>query len=147
MGLRNVELQMDSRAAIELLISTREPMHQHAAEVISFHKLHARDWPVNIRHMYQEGNQVSDFLANRGHDFPFGFHLFFLSDCNLDYFLRYDCLGVSEPRYVLINNCRNMEALLSIDALHIMLLHGHKQRMEANEGNQRNCHQISNQRD
>ncbi|CAN1845044.1 hypothetical protein LINPERHAP1_LOCUS37694 [Linum perenne] len=83
MGFRRVELQMDSSVAIDLFMATEEPMHQH---------------------LYREGNKVADFLANRGHDFPFGSHSFPLSDCNLSYFLRYDCLGISEPRHVLINN-------------------------------------------
>ncbi|CAN1819267.1 Putative ribonuclease H protein At1g65750 [Linum perenne] len=104
MGLRSIELQMDSRAAIGMFLSTAEPLHQHAGEVLSFRELRARDWSVSIHHVYREGNKVADFLASRGHEFPFGSHLFPLSDCNLAYFLRYDCLGISEPRHVLINN-------------------------------------------
>ncbi|CAN1845039.1 Putative ribonuclease H protein At1g65750 [Linum perenne] len=104
MGFRRVELQMDSSVAIDLFMATEEPMHQHAGEVLSFRELRTRDWSINIRHLYREGNKVADFLANRGHDFPFGSHSFPLSDCNLSYFLRYDCLGISEPRHVLINN-------------------------------------------
>ncbi|CAN1172200.1 hypothetical protein LINPERHAP1_LOCUS42529 [Linum perenne] len=59
---------------------------------------------VRIRHTYREGNKVTDFLANRGHEFPFGVHLFPLFDCNLAYLLRHDCLGVSSPRNILVNN-------------------------------------------
>ncbi|CAN1144585.1 hypothetical protein LINPERHAP2_LOCUS14186 [Linum perenne] len=62
MGYRFVELQLDSRAAIALIQQTGEPSHQHA---------------------YREGNKVADFLANRGHEFPFGVFLFPISDCNL----------------------------------------------------------------
>ncbi|CAN1776652.1 Putative ribonuclease H protein At1g65750 [Linum perenne] len=104
MGLRCIELQMDSKAAIELFLSSGEPLHQHAGEVLSFRELRARDWSITIRHVYREGNKAANFLASRGHDFPFGSHLVPSSDCNLAYFLRYDCLGISEPRHVLINN-------------------------------------------
>ncbi|CAN1256843.1 hypothetical protein LINPERPRIM_LOCUS9431 [Linum perenne] len=52
----------------------------------------------------REANKVADFLANQGHLFPFGTHLFPLSDCNLGHILRYDCLGISEPRFILIDN-------------------------------------------
>ncbi|CAN1179237.1 hypothetical protein LINPERPRIM_LOCUS36763 [Linum perenne] len=27
-----------------------------------------------------------------------------VSDCNLGYFIRYDCLGISEPRLISIND-------------------------------------------
>ncbi|CAN1835923.1 Putative ribonuclease H protein At1g65750 [Linum perenne] len=104
MGFRRVELQMDSSVAINLFLATEEPMHQHAGEVLRFRELRTLGWSINIRHVYREGNKVADFLANRGHDFPFGSHSFPLSDCNLSYFLRYDCLDISEPRHVLINN-------------------------------------------
>ncbi|CAN1768423.1 Putative ribonuclease H protein At1g65750 [Linum perenne] len=83
MGFRSVELQLDSKAAIDLLLATGEPRHQH---------------------VYREGNKVADFLASRGHDLPFGSHTFPLSDFNLVYLLRYDCLGISEPRHVVINS-------------------------------------------
>ncbi|CAN1746338.1 Putative ribonuclease H protein At1g65750 [Linum perenne] len=63
-----------------------------------------REWRVEIRHVYREANKVADFLANQGHLFPFGTHLFPLSDCNLGHILRYDCLGISEPRFILIDN-------------------------------------------
>ncbi|CAN1179262.1 Putative ribonuclease H protein At1g65750 [Linum perenne] len=103
-GIRSVELQMDSKASIDLLLATGEPLHQHAGEVLSFRELRARHWSVNIRHVYREGNKVADFLASRGHDLPFGSYLFPLSECNLGYLLRYDCLGISEPRHIVINN-------------------------------------------
>ncbi|CAN1768424.1 Putative ribonuclease H protein At1g65750 [Linum perenne] len=104
MGFRSVELQLDSKAAIDLLLATGEPRHQHAGEVLSFRELRERHWSVNIRHVYREGNKVADFLASRGHDLPFGSHTFPLSDFNLVYLLRYDCLGISEPRHVVINS-------------------------------------------
>ncbi|CAN1256844.1 Putative ribonuclease H protein At1g65750 [Linum perenne] len=82
-GFRNIDLQLDSRVATELC---------------------NREWRVEIRHVYREANKVADFLANQGHLFPFGTHLFPLSDCNLGHILRYDCLGISEPRFILIDN-------------------------------------------
>ncbi|CAN1792273.1 Putative ribonuclease H protein At1g65750 [Linum perenne] len=103
-GFRNVELQLDSRAAIALIQQDDDPSHQHALEVMAVQELCRRDWMVRIRHTYREGNKGADFLANRGHDFPFGVHLFPLVDCNLAYLLRHDCLGVSSPRYILVND-------------------------------------------
>ncbi|CAN1853745.1 Putative ribonuclease H protein At1g65750 [Linum perenne] len=103
-GFRRVELQLDSQVAILLLTSSKVHEHQHAAEVLHFQNLCRRDWIVNIRHIFREANKVADFLASRGFEFPFGIHLFPLSDCNLDHFLRYDCLGISEPRLVTMIN-------------------------------------------
>ncbi|CAN1195124.1 Putative ribonuclease H protein At1g65750 [Linum perenne] len=103
-GFRRVELQLDSQVAISLLTSSQVPEHQHAAEVLHFQNLCRRDWIVNIRHIFREANKMADFLASRGYEFPFGIHLFPLSDCNLGHFLRYDCLGISETRLVTMIN-------------------------------------------
>ncbi|CAN1789672.1 Putative ribonuclease H protein At1g65750 [Linum perenne] len=78
-GFRNVELQLDSQAAISLLSSSAVPDHQQ---------------------VFREANKAADFLASQGYEFPFGTHLFPLSNCNLGHILRYDCLGVSEPRLI-----------------------------------------------
>ncbi|CAN1135802.1 Putative ribonuclease H protein At1g65750, partial [Linum perenne] len=98
-----VELQLDSRAVVALLMQTDSPTHQHGLEVLAFQELCRRDWVVMVRHVYREGNKAADFLANRGHDFPPGVHHFPIVDCNLSYFLRHDVSGVSSPRHILIN--------------------------------------------
>ncbi|CAN1820472.1 Putative ribonuclease H protein At1g65750 [Linum perenne] len=102
-GCRVVEVQLDSRAAISLLLQIGEPHHQHALEVLAFQELCRRDWTVKLRHTYREGNKVADFLANRGHDFPIGVHLFPLYDCNMGYILRYNCMRVLTSRNILVN--------------------------------------------
>ncbi|CAN1189728.1 hypothetical protein LINPERHAP2_LOCUS40075 [Linum perenne] len=48
----------------------------------------------------QEGNFAADYLANLGHAHHHGVHLLSLFDCNLSYFLRRDCMGISEPRLI-----------------------------------------------
>ncbi|CAN1131581.1 hypothetical protein LINPERPRIM_LOCUS13893 [Linum perenne] len=82
--------------------SVTEPIHQHATEVLAFRELCSRDWKVVIRHICREANKAADFLTGRGHEFPFGVHLSPFSDRNLGYFLRYDCIEISEPRFILI---------------------------------------------
>ncbi|CAN1188181.1 Putative ribonuclease H protein At1g65750 [Linum perenne] len=81
-GFRRVELQIDSKIAVRFLSSSETPMHQH---------------------VFRESTKAADFLASRGYEFPFGIHLYPLSDCNLGHILIYDCLGISEPRLLLIN--------------------------------------------
>ncbi|CAN1127862.1 Putative ribonuclease H protein At1g65750 [Linum perenne] len=82
-GFQIVELHLDSRAPISILTSPEQPVHQH---------------------VYREANKAADFLASHGSQFPFGIHLFPLSDCNLGHILRYDCLGISEPRLISIKD-------------------------------------------
>ncbi|CAN1133397.1 Putative ribonuclease H protein At1g65750, partial [Linum perenne] len=103
-GFRKIDLQLDSRAAVAMLACTEDPIHQYAAEVLTFRELCKRDWRVEIHHVYREANKAADFLASQGHRFPFGTHLFPLSECNLGHILRYDCLGISEPRFILTDN-------------------------------------------
>ncbi|CAN1179533.1 hypothetical protein LINPERHAP1_LOCUS37949 [Linum perenne] len=49
-----------------------------------------------------EGNRSADFLANLGHTLPLGTHRIPISDCNLGYFIRLDCMGISEPRSIIV---------------------------------------------
>ncbi|CAN1180812.1 hypothetical protein LINPERPRIM_LOCUS16985 [Linum perenne] len=56
-----------------------------------------------IWQVYREGNKATDFLANRGHDFPISVFPFSISNCNLSYFLHFDCAGVSTPHNILVN--------------------------------------------
>ncbi|CAN1148505.1 Putative ribonuclease H protein At1g65750, partial [Linum perenne] len=102
-GFRHVELQLDSKAAIAILLSPEEPQHQHMAEVLYFRELCGRDWRVNTRHVYREANKAADFLASQGYEFPFGIHLFPLAHCNLGHILRYDAFGITEPRLITVD--------------------------------------------
>ncbi|CAN1162972.1 hypothetical protein LINPERHAP1_LOCUS28357 [Linum perenne] len=77
-----------------------DPCHQHAAKIHTIRNLLLRDWTVSLSHVYLEGNLAADYLAGIGHGFPPGVHLIPISDCNLDYFVRRDCMGVSEPRNI-----------------------------------------------
>ncbi|CAN1162575.1 Putative ribonuclease H protein At1g65750 [Linum perenne] len=101
---RRVELQLDSRAPVALLSRDGIQDHQHTLEVMAFQELCRREWVVSIRHVYREANRAADFLANRGHVFPYGVHHFPIVDCNLNYVLLYDSLGVSNPRLIAVND-------------------------------------------
>ncbi|CAN1121936.1 Putative ribonuclease H protein At1g65750 [Linum perenne] len=103
-GFRKVILQLDSQAAINLLTTEDVTRTLHALEAASFKELQNRNWEVVIRHTYREGNKAADFLASMGYGYPFGSHNFPTSDCNLGYFLRYDCAGIAEQRSILIND-------------------------------------------
>ncbi|CAN1162572.1 Putative ribonuclease H protein At1g65750 [Linum perenne] len=103
-GVRRLCIQTDSQAAVSLLSSNEGRMHRHASLVEQFIELCRREWVVSIRHVYREANRAADFLANRGHVFPYGVHHFPIVDCNLNYVLLYDSLGVSNPRLIAVND-------------------------------------------
>ncbi|CAN1263395.1 Putative ribonuclease H protein At1g65750 [Linum perenne] len=99
MGIRKLSIQSDSRVATEI-----RPCHQHRALVAEFHDLRNRQWEVSLSHVYREANFAADYLANLGHSFSFGFQQILCPDSGLAYWLRYDLLGVSRPRFVSFNN-------------------------------------------
>ncbi|CAN1274381.1 Putative ribonuclease H protein At1g65750 [Linum perenne] len=100
MGARRVMVQVDSQVAIALISEKGAPCHQHAGEVITIRKLLQRDWEVTISHIYREGNQTADYLADIGHGLPPGTHSINVSDSTLCYFLRRDCMGISDARII-----------------------------------------------
>ncbi|CAN1152796.1 hypothetical protein LINPERHAP2_LOCUS18981 [Linum perenne] len=55
-GYKKVLVQMDSRAAIALLQDPNHVTHHHSIEVLQFRDLLTKDWTVEIRHIYREGN-------------------------------------------------------------------------------------------
>ncbi|CAN1162506.1 Putative ribonuclease H protein At1g65750 [Linum perenne] len=59
-----------------------------------------KDWELHVRHVYREANKAADYLANLGHSLDRGCHSVPLTDCNLAYFIRHDCMGISNPRLV-----------------------------------------------
>ncbi|CAN1179527.1 Putative ribonuclease H protein At1g65750, partial [Linum perenne] len=101
-GFKKIVVQADSRAAISLINAEGPPTHQHGGEIYTIRELMLRDWEVTIRHVYREGNRSADFLANLGHTLPLGTHRIPISDCNLGYFIRLDCMGISEPRSIIV---------------------------------------------
>ncbi|CAN1161126.1 hypothetical protein LINPERPRIM_LOCUS1888 [Linum perenne] len=67
-------------------------------KVLCFRELCDRNRTVKIQHAYREGNHAADFLAKNDYDYPFGSYTFLVSDSSLGYFLRYDCMGITEQR-------------------------------------------------
>ncbi|CAN1178994.1 Putative ribonuclease H protein At1g65750 [Linum perenne] len=104
LGHRRVVAQIDSAVAVALLEDVGDITHQHAAEVFQFRELLNRDWSVRIRLIYREANKAADSLAGRGHRLGLGNHFVPSSDSSLGFFLRYDCIGITENRLISINS-------------------------------------------
>ncbi|CAN1813887.1 Putative ribonuclease H protein At1g65750 [Linum perenne] len=92
---------MDSKAAVTILLNSEpDSSHQYTLEVLEFRDWLHRDWEVKLIHIYREANHAADYLANLGHNTICGSHNVEICDCNLAYFVRHDCLGISEPRLI-----------------------------------------------
>ncbi|CAN1162862.1 Putative ribonuclease H protein At1g65750, partial [Linum perenne] len=102
-GFQDVLVQSDSRAAISLILEDGVATHQHAGKVRVIKELLRRNWRVSFSYIYREANKSADFLAILGHDQELGLHSIDISDCNLGYFLRLDCMGIFKPITILIN--------------------------------------------
>ncbi|CAN1148279.1 Putative ribonuclease H protein At1g65750 [Linum perenne] len=101
LGFRKVEVHINCTVAVALLGDKNETVdHHHALEIVEFRDWLLVDWEITIKHVYGEANQAADFLANVGHNIPRGSHSIRVFDCNLAYYLRYDCMGISEPKLV-----------------------------------------------
>ncbi|CAN1233455.1 Putative ribonuclease H protein At1g65750, partial [Linum perenne] len=101
-GYRKVEVQLDSQIAVAIIRDkSSNIMHEHSLEVMEFRDWVSRDGELRIRHFYREANYAADHLASRGHGVPWGPHLVDPTDCSLAYFVRYDCMGISEPRLII----------------------------------------------
>ncbi|CAN1761170.1 Putative ribonuclease H protein At1g65750, partial [Linum perenne] len=99
-GIRKLSIQTDSRAAVALLTAEDDRLHRHASLVQQFHELRMRDWDVKIHHIYREANYAADYMANMGQSLGLGVHVSDNPDNSLLYWLRYDLIGVCEPRAI-----------------------------------------------
>ncbi|CAI0435262.1 unnamed protein product [Linum tenue] len=100
-GCRKVKVQTDSATAAQL-IHDATPGHIHFVQVATIRELLAREWEVQIDHVFREGNVVADYLASVGYSLPVGVHVFENPSPLLSRWLYFDLLGVQTPRSVII---------------------------------------------
>ncbi|CAN1766194.1 Putative ribonuclease H protein At1g65750, partial [Linum perenne] len=101
-GHKKVRIQSDSQTAVNLILADDSPSHHHASEVLAIRELLCRNWQTELHHLYREANGAADFLASMGYFLALGIHSFRISDCNLGYFLRKDCMQIAESRSISI---------------------------------------------
>ncbi|CAN1272953.1 Putative ribonuclease H protein At1g65750, partial [Linum perenne] len=94
MGIKKLRIQFDSKAAVEMLSNHSTQNNQHASVIEQFHVLSSYDWQMSIHHIYREANFAADYLANLGHSLDYGFHIFDVPDVSLQYWLRFDLVGI-----------------------------------------------------
>ncbi|CAN1181307.1 Putative ribonuclease H protein At1g65750 [Linum perenne] len=77
LGLRKVQLQMDSLAAAAAINGETIVNLRHERTLHSIEELRRRNCVTSVSHIYKEGNCVADLLAHHGHSLDFGIH----TDC------------------------------------------------------------------
>ena len=63
MGHRRVEVESDSKHAVELLKRAVREEHQEFETIIAAKHLIDRDWDLHFIHVNRESNQAADFLV------------------------------------------------------------------------------------
>ncbi|KAF7842625.1 hypothetical protein G2W53_004923 [Senna tora] len=66
-GFRNVDVESDSKASINMIDQGVPSTHPCAALVYRIREVRDRGWDVRFRHVYREANKVADFVARLGH--------------------------------------------------------------------------------
>ncbi|CAN1249193.1 hypothetical protein LINPERPRIM_LOCUS7034 [Linum perenne] len=62
-----------------------------------------RDWMISLKHVYREAKFLADFLATKGHDLARGNHSISITKDRVLYWARYDLIGGSESRTIIID--------------------------------------------
>ncbi|CAN1781286.1 Putative ribonuclease H protein At1g65750, partial [Linum perenne] len=97
LGIRNLRIQSDSAAAVRMLTSPDYVSNQHDSLIQQFVELSSRDWRITVQHIYRKANFAADYMANLGHSLDLGIHFFDSPDVVLQYWLRFDTIGVCTP--------------------------------------------------
>ncbi|CAN1137710.1 Putative ribonuclease H protein At1g65750 [Linum perenne] len=100
LGLKKVILQMDSFSAVSAIEEQLSDVSRHSSIIHEFQELKSRSWDISITHVFREANCGADYLANLGHSYCFGLHLFSQPNSSLAYWLRFDLIGVASPRAI-----------------------------------------------
>ncbi|WCJ20540.1 hypothetical protein M5689_002762 [Euphorbia peplus] len=74
MGLRRVELELDSQVVISLVTSTDRTFQRHFWLTDGCRTLLRRGWEVNVRHTHPEGNMTVDWITNYAGTLSLGYH-------------------------------------------------------------------------
>ncbi|CAN1137709.1 Putative ribonuclease H protein At1g65750 [Linum perenne] len=100
LGLKKVILQMDSFSAVSAIEEQLSDVSRHSSIIHLIQTLRSRNWQTKVVHIFREANCGADYLANLGHSYCFGLHLFSQPNSSLAYWLRFDLIGVASPRAI-----------------------------------------------
>ncbi|CAN1725502.1 Putative ribonuclease H protein At1g65750, partial [Linum perenne] len=101
--IRKLRIQIDSKAAADMLLEPGSRNNKHANLLHQFSELISREWSISIHHIYREANFAADYLANLGQSLPLGVHVLDVPNSVLADWFRFDLVGSCTPRLI-INN-------------------------------------------
>lgn len=97
MGFREVVLELDSRLVLQFIQEGLDPCHSCFSIVWQCHQLLARDWILQLKHVYKESNRVADWLAYYALGLDLVLHEFNQPPCGVLSLLLQDISGACLP--------------------------------------------------
>jgi ribonuclease HI len=100
MGFRKVELEVDSKAVVQVLKSGCVQSATGSSLIKRICQMLAKDWTVDIKHIYREANKCADAMANIGCTRDFDMEFFVSCHPHISDLYNLDLLGNTTPRLV-----------------------------------------------
>ncbi|KAL4374141.1 hypothetical protein AHAS_Ahas05G0152100 [Arachis hypogaea] len=94
--------EIDARAVYNLIIKPKRYMNHHEPLVRQIHQMMKREWKIEFRHTYREGNKGADFLCRKSLMAALGFHFVDLPSAELRNIVLDDARGAVLPRTISI---------------------------------------------
>ncbi|KAI5351228.1 hypothetical protein L3X38_004119 [Prunus dulcis] len=97
-GFRTVEVECDSKSAVDLLLNP--PSHTHPLFSITncCYLLIQKEWCCSVKHIFREQNFAADSLAAMSHDLPLGLHILDSAPGVVVELLAADASSLARPR-------------------------------------------------
>jgi len=102
-GFRKIILKSDSSLAVDLITKNKIVIDKNYNLIMQARELLAKEWDIQVLHVYREANSMADWLANYGltRSFFDRFSIYFNDPpAGLYCFLYYDLIGSTLPRLI-----------------------------------------------
>jgi ribonuclease HI len=99
-GFRKIILESDSSLAVDLITKNKIFIDKNYNLIMQARELLAKEWDIQVRHVYREANSMADWLANYGltRSFLDRFSIYFNDPpAGLYCILYYDLIGSTLP--------------------------------------------------
>jgi ribonuclease HI len=100
MGFRKVEVEVDSETVVQVIKSGCSKSPKGSSLIKRICQLLAKDWSVDITHIYREANKCADAMANLGCARDFVVEFFVSCPSHVSDLYNLDLLGIPTPRLV-----------------------------------------------
>ena len=102
-GFRFIKVEVDCLLVLKLIQREENSASAHSSLINQILLLMEKDWDIDVKHVFREGNKCADFLASYALQLQEGSH--FLQDppFGLEGVLHDDLVGVYQERLILVN--------------------------------------------